>query len=72
MQIYNIKYWNKKKLKNLIIYRGGLFTPDQAFELTVKDSIRQLAVPSLKCVDLVITELIRIVNNITEKVKNKI
>ncbi|CAF1027180.1 unnamed protein product, partial [Brachionus calyciflorus] len=61
----------RQKIKIIIMnirgVKGGLFTPDQAFELTVKDQIKQLMVPSLKCVDLVITELIRIVNTITEK-----
>ncbi|RNA38746.1 dynamin isoform X6 [Brachionus plicatilis] len=60
----------RQKIKIIIMnirgVKGGLFTPDQAFELTVKDQIKLLMVPSIKCVDLVISELIRIVSKITE------
>jgi hypothetical protein len=47
--------------------RGGLFTPDQAFEITVKEQIKLLKVPAMKCVDLVISELIKIVSSLTDK-----
>ena len=39
-----------------------------AFEITVKEQIRLLKNPSLKCVDLVISELSKIVATLTDKV----
>lgn len=39
-----------------------------AFEITVKEQIRLLKNPSLKCVDLVINELSKIVATLTDKV----
>lgn len=39
-----------------------------AFEITVKEQIRLLKNPSLKCVDLVINELSKIVGVLTDKV----
>ena len=41
--------------------RVGLFTPDMAFEQIVKRQIEKLVVPSLKCVDMVFTELSEVV-----------
>lgn len=38
-------------------FRTGLFTPDLAFEAIVKKQILKLKEPSLKCVDLVVSEL---------------
>ncbi|KPP67531.1 dynamin-2-like [Scleropages formosus] len=49
-------------------YRTGLFTPDLAFEAIVKQQILKLKEPSLKCVDLVVTELSALVQKCTEKV----
>ena len=56
---------DEKEMRKDIIYaiknahgiRNGLFTPDLAFEVMVKEQIVRLKEPSLKCVDLVIKEL---------------
>lgn len=47
----------------------GLFTPDMAFEAIVKKQISRLKEPSLKCVDLVVTELSNVVRMCTERVR---
>lgn len=47
----------------------GLFTPDMAFEAIVKKQISRLKEPSLKCVDLVVTELSNVVRLCTDKVR---
>uniref|UniRef100_A0A667XDA7 Interferon-induced GTP-binding protein Mx n=1 Tax=Myripristis murdjan TaxID=586833 RepID=A0A667XDA7_9TELE len=44
-------------IKNVHGVRTGLFTPDLAFEAIVKKQILKLKEPSLKCVDLVVSEL---------------
>lgn len=49
-------------------FRTGLFTPDLAFETIVKKQIRKLKEPSLKCVDLVVTELTALVMKCAKKV----
>lgn len=48
--------------------RTGLFTPDMAFEAIVKKQIIKLKEPCLKCIDLVIQELINTVRQCTNKV----
>lgn len=53
----------------LCIFRTGLFTPDMAFETIVKEQIKRLKEPSLKCVDLVVQELTSVVRRCTEKVR---
>ncbi|KAG9279043.1 dynamin-2 isoform X3 [Astyanax mexicanus] len=45
----------------------GLFTPDLAFEAIVKKQIVKLKEPCLKCIDLVIQELINTVRQCTNK-----
>ena len=55
-------------IKNIHGIRTGLFTPDMAFEIIVKDQIDRLKVPTLKSVDLVVTELTDVVRKCTEKV----
>ncbi|XP_064415967.1 dynamin 3a isoform X3 [Latimeria chalumnae] len=54
-------------IKNIHGIRTGLFTPDMAFEAIVKKQIVKLKEPSLKCVDLVIQELINTVRQCTNK-----
>lgn len=49
-------------------YRTGLFTPDLAFEAIMKKQIIKLKDPCLKCVDLVITELVALIMKCAEKV----
>ena len=44
-------------IKNQLGVRVGLFTPDMAFEAIVKNQIVKLLPSSLKCVDMVSTEL---------------
>ncbi|CDQ88071.1 unnamed protein product [Oncorhynchus mykiss] len=46
----------------------GLFTPDLAFEAIVKKQIIKLKEPCIKCIDLVIQELINTVRQCTNKV----
>ncbi|KAG7240777.1 hypothetical protein INR49_026394, partial [Caranx melampygus] len=45
----------------------GLFTPDLAFEAIVKKQVIKLKDPCLKCVDLVVTELVTLIRKCTEK-----
>ncbi|KAL1508860.1 hypothetical protein ABEB36_003686 [Hypothenemus hampei] len=47
--------------------RIGLFTPDLAFDAIVKKQISRLKDPCLKCIDLVIAELLNIIHYSTEK-----
>ncbi|XP_053187593.1 dynamin-2-like isoform X4 [Scomber japonicus] len=54
-------------IKNIHGVRTGLFTPDLAFEAIVKKQIIKLKDPCLKCVDLVVTELVTLVRKCTEK-----
>ncbi|XP_041099439.1 dynamin-2-like [Polyodon spathula] len=54
-------------IKNIHGVRTGLFTPDLAFEAIVKKQIIKLKEPCLKCIDLVIQELISTVRQCTSK-----
>ncbi|CAE1291546.1 DNM1_3 [Acanthosepion pharaonis] len=54
-------------IRNIHGIRTGLFTPDMAFETIVKKQIEKLREPSLKCVDLVVTELTSVVRKCAEK-----
>lgn len=49
-------------------FRTGLFTPDMAFEAIVKKQIIKLKEPCVKCVDMVIQELINTVRQCSNKV----
>jgi dynamin GTPase len=55
-------------IKNIHGIRTGLFTPDMAFEAIVKKQVEKLRAPSLKCIDMVITELTNVIRKNTEKV----
>ncbi|XP_068562370.1 dynamin-1a isoform X2 [Cebidichthys violaceus] len=44
-------------IKNIHGIRTGLFTPDLAFEAIVKKQIQKLKEPTLKCIDMVVSEL---------------
>lgn len=59
-------------IKNIHGIRTGLFTPDMAFETIVKKQISKLKEPSLKCVDMVITELTNVVRKNTERVRRNL
>ncbi|XP_052720706.1 dynamin-1-like isoform X5 [Crassostrea angulata] len=54
-------------IRNIHAIRTGLFTPDKAFEAIVKEYIKKLKQPSLKAVDMVVTELTNVVHKCTEK-----
>jgi len=56
-------------IKNIRGIRTGLFTPDMAFEAIVKKQIEKLRQPSLKCSDMVTTELTSVIRKCTEKVR---
>ena len=47
-----------------------MFTPDMAFEVIVKRQIEKLLTPSLKCVDMVSTELGSVVQKCAEGVSS--
>jgi len=54
-------------IRNIHGIKTGLFTPDMAFEIIVKDQIIRLRQPSLKCIDNVIDELLNIVSAVSQK-----
>ncbi|MED6293447.1 Dynamin-2, partial [Characodon lateralis] len=56
-------------IKNIHGIRTGLFTPDMAFEAIVKKQIVKLKEPSVKCVDMVIQELINTVRQCSNKLE---
>uniref|UniRef100_A0AAX7T6T0 Interferon-induced GTP-binding protein Mx n=1 Tax=Astatotilapia calliptera TaxID=8154 RepID=A0AAX7T6T0_ASTCA len=55
-------------IKNIHGIRTGLFTPDMAFEAIVKKQVIKLKEPCVKCVDMVIQELINTVRQCSNKV----
>uniref|UniRef100_A0A2K5YIL0 Dynamin 2 n=1 Tax=Mandrillus leucophaeus TaxID=9568 RepID=A0A2K5YIL0_MANLE len=57
-------------IKNIHGVRTGLFTPDMAFEAIVKKQIVKLKEPSLKCVDLVVSELATVIKKCAEKLSS--
>uniref|UniRef100_A0A3P8YBH9 dynamin GTPase n=1 Tax=Esox lucius TaxID=8010 RepID=A0A3P8YBH9_ESOLU len=67
--------FNEKELRKEISYaiknihgiRTGLFTPDLAFEAIVKKQIHKLKEPSLKCIDMVVSELTSTIQKCSEK-----
>uniref|UniRef100_A0A2K6MCJ7 Dynamin-1 n=1 Tax=Rhinopithecus bieti TaxID=61621 RepID=A0A2K6MCJ7_RHIBE len=58
-------------IKNIHGIRTGLFTPDMAFETIVKKQVKKIREPCLKCVDMVISELISTVRQCTKKVTRR-
>lgn len=52
----------------ILLSRTGLFTPDMAFEAIVKKQVVKLKEPCVKCVDMVIQELINTVRQCSNKV----
>lgn len=52
--------------------RPSLFVPEVAFDLLVKPQIKLLEAPSLRCVELVYEELVKICHNCTSSVSNVI
>ncbi|EFO88131.1 hypothetical protein CRE_11600 [Caenorhabditis remanei] len=55
-------------IRNIHGIRVGLFTPDMAFEAIAKKQIRRLIEPSMKCVDLVVNELARVIRQCADTV----
>ena len=55
-------------IKNQLGVRVGLFTPDMAFEDVVKEQIRKLVQPAMKCIDMVSTELGEVIQRCGEGV----
>lgn len=49
--------------------RPSLFVPEVAFDLLVKPQIKLLEAPSLRCVELVYEELVKICHNCTSPVR---
>eukprot|EP00795_Rhopilema_esculentum_P010856 gene10856-19672_t len=56
-------------IKNIHGIRSGLFTPDMAFEAIVKKQIDRLRSPAIRCVDMVMAELVTIVKICTNKME---
>ncbi|XP_067341185.1 dynamin-1a isoform X7 [Channa argus] len=54
-------------IKNIHGIRTGLFTPDLAFEAIVKKQIQKLKEPTLKCIDMVVSELIFTIQKCSQK-----
>ena len=48
----------------------GLFTPDMAFEVIVKEQIDKLLQPAIKCVDMVTAELGAVIQKCAEGVSH--
>ena len=53
----------------LLGVRIGLFTPDKAFDVVVKQRIEQLKGPTLKLIDLVVEEIKRVITDSFKKVQ---
>lgn len=54
-------------IQNIHAIRTGLFTPDTAFEEIVRCQIKKLQPPAVKCVDLVVIELIQVLRKCSDK-----
>ncbi|CAM4598713.1 unnamed protein product [Leuciscus chuanchicus] len=54
-------------IKNIHGIRTGLFTPDMAFEAIVKKQVVKIKEPCIKCIDLVVQELINTVRQCSNK-----
>ncbi|UJR33401.1 hypothetical protein I4U23_020847 [Adineta vaga] len=56
-------------IKNIRGFRSGLFTPDEAFEYIVQMQISKFEEPIMKCVDMVLSELMSVIHEATSKMK---
>lgn len=56
-------------IRNIHAIRVGLFTPDLAFEAICKTQISRLKEPSIKCIDMVVAELSKVINNCSVKMQ---
>uniref|UniRef100_A0A452VCV7 dynamin GTPase n=1 Tax=Ursus maritimus TaxID=29073 RepID=A0A452VCV7_URSMA len=59
-------------IKNIHGIRTGLFTPDLAFEATVKKQVQKLKEPSIKCVDMVVSELTATIRKCISEEKSRV
>jgi dynamin GTPase len=59
----------KKQSFNFLSFRSGLFTPDEAFEYIVQMQIAKFEDPVMKCVDMVVSEILSIIHEATKKVR---
>ncbi|CAF1445144.1 unnamed protein product [Rotaria sordida] len=50
-------------------FRPGIFIPDEAFEYIVQMQIAKFEEPTLTCVDMVVSELKKIIHEVTNKLK---
>ncbi|VDO08198.1 unnamed protein product [Rodentolepis nana] len=57
-------------IRNVQGIRGGLFTPDQAFDVIVRDRIGRLLPPTLTCIDQVVSKLSGIVHSCLEQMSS--
>jgi dynamin 1/3 len=64
---YRSSKWHKINL--FIIPQSGVFTPDLAFEVIVKQQIAQLKGPILNCIEQVIDELSKSIYKCTAKIE---
>ncbi len=64
---YSLFFFRWKK--NLLEFRSGLFTPDEAFEYIVQMQIAKFEDPVMRCVDMVVSELLSIIHEATSKVR---
>jgi dynamin GTPase len=53
-------------IRNIHGVRVGLFTPDQAFEAVTRRLIEKLLAPCIKAADMVSSEIIDIINEISK------
>nr|QWX94534.1 dynamin [Platynereis dumerilii] len=56
-------------IKNKRGVRLGLFTPDEAFDVIVKDQIKRLETPTMKVVEMVINELLDVIRKSSHKME---
>lgn len=66
--IFVVAFYTLKEYSYYHHFRGGLFTPDQAFDVIVRDRISRLLPPTLSCVDQVVSKLSSIVHTCLEGV----
>lgn len=60
----------KTAIRNSTGPRASLFVPEAAFDLLVKPQIKLLEAPSLRCVEMVYEELVKICHNCTSPVSD--
>ncbi|CAF1353641.1 unnamed protein product, partial [Rotaria sordida] len=56
-------------IKNIRGFKPGLFTPDEAFEYIVQMQIAKFEDPVMKCIDMVVSELLSVIHETANKMK---